>query len=214
MNVTALPCVWLLPSVHNLRLRLASVLSGLACRVEEADRATLFGYVPSDMILSAADATDEIRRVREMTDVWLVALCNEAAECSFAAALTAGADACVRLSCSDELLRMQLSSLLRGLTRIHRDGVFRCGALKIDFSARCVFSCGEPIDVTPTEYRLLSLLACHAGQYLTYAHLCRECGVAPAALRVHIASLRKKLHADCILTQAGIGYKMPREIRQ
>ncbi len=206
--------IWLLSNMRESALNLEVLLQDIPCRIEWVESEASFHGATSDVVVSAADALEDIRWARKRTDAWLVAFQREGQEDTELAVLEAGADAYIRFSREPVLLQARFLSLLRGLSRLQKEGVFRLGALRIDFSARCVFLDGDPIGLTPTEYRLVFLLASHAGQYLTYEHLCRECGVAMPALRVHMTSLRKKLKTDCIFNHAGIGYKMPREIRQ
>ena len=57
---------------------------------------------------------------------------------------------------------------------------------------------GRDVGLTPNEFRIVSLLAAHAGQVLTYKYILRELW-GPAAssdnkiLRVHMANIRRKL---------------------
>ena len=83
---------------------------------------------------------------------------------------------------------------------------------------RRVLRQGEEVHLTPTEYDLLRFLAGKAGRVITHGHLLRSTlgeayADANGTLRVHIASLRKKLELDpssprIILTEPGIGYRL------
>ncbi len=74
------------------------------------------------------------------------------------------------------------------------------------------------IHLTPIEYKLLSLLARHAGKVLTHSLILKEVwGPAYANqahyVRVHMAELRKKVELDParpkrILTEPGVGYRL------
>ena len=76
---------------------------------------------------------------------------------------------------------------------------------------------GEPLHLTPIEYRLLTALARHAGRVLTHEFLLREVwGPAHTQqhhyLRVYMANLRKKLERDpsrpeLLITEQGVGYR-------
>ena len=90
--------------------------------------------------------------------------------------------------------------------------------MEIDLARRIVLCTGEEVHLTPTEYELLRFLASQAGRVITHGHLLREVfgeGYvdANAVLRVHIASLRKKIEPDpsrprIIITEPGIGYRL------
>ena len=77
----------------------------------------------------------------------------------------------------------------------------------------------EPINLTPTEFRLLSYLARHRGQALSRAQIVEAVwGYAPdleseKTVNVHIRRLREKIELNSeqpslILTVPGIGYRM------
>ena len=97
------------------------------------------------------------------------------------------------------------------------DSVFRNGNLTIDYGAGCAFLNGEELKLTPTEYKLLCLLAKDAGKVLTHTYLTDKIWGSSwesdmASLRVHMATLRKKIEKDSdtqyIQTHIGIGYRI------
>jgi len=97
------------------------------------------------------------------------------------------------------------------------DSVFRNGKLSIDYGAGCAFLSGEELKLTPTEYKLLCLLAKDVGKVLTHTYLTDKIWGSSwesdmASLRVHMATLRKKIEKDqdtqYIQTHIGIGYRM------
>ncbi|MBI1878912.1 MAG: response regulator transcription factor [Chloroflexi bacterium] len=87
------------------------------------------------------------------------------------------------------------------------------GPLVIDLGARRVSLAGQSILLTPTEYRLLEILAKSLGQPVSLDGLVQEgLGYNPSdiqlqeTLRVHISHLRHKLGPGYILTVRGGGY--------
>ena len=97
------------------------------------------------------------------------------------------------------------------------DSVFHNGNLTIDYGAGCAFLNGDELKLTPTEYKLLCLLARDAGKVLTHTYLTDKIWGSSwesdiASLRVHMATLRKKIEKDqdtqYIQTHIGIGYRM------
>ena len=72
--------------------------------------------------------------------------------------------------------------------------------------------------LTPTEYRLLVLLARHAGKVLTHRQLLQDVWGPRSThqthyLRVHMAALRRKVETDparpkWITTEPGVGYRL------
>ena len=101
---------------------------------------------------------------------------------------------------------------------IGRTGVYRCGDLEVDCVRRRVRISGEDIHLTQSEYRILSLLARHAGKVLTYDYILRElwgpsAGGSNQILRVNVANIRRKIEKNpaepkYIFTEIGVGYRM------
>jgi two-component system response regulator MtrA len=94
----------------------------------------------------------------------------------------------------------------------------RVGALTVDGARRRVLLGGEPIQLTPTEYRLLSALAARPDQILSRDELGQMVwGYADAAagrtIDVHVRRLRVKLSQDrcpapTIVSVRGYGYRL------
>lgn len=87
------------------------------------------------------------------------------------------------------------------------------GDLVIDDSARTVVRCGEVLNLTRTEYDLLSVLAQHPGQVLTKVQLLTQVWGFDAydgnLVEVHLSALRRKLEAHgprLVQTVRGVGY--------
>ncbi|MCE9606092.1 MAG: response regulator transcription factor [Planctomycetia bacterium] len=97
-------------------------------------------------------------------------------------------------------------------------GRYQVGELTVDFTTRRVVVGARDIRLTPTEYRLLSLMAQHAGKVLTHLFLLRQVwGPEHSSevnyLRVFMAGLRRKVEADStqpryLLTEQGVGYRL------
>lgn len=93
--------------------------------------------------------------------------------------------------------------------------VFSFPQLEIDLRSRTVRLAGQPLDMTPKEFDLLSALAREPGHVFTHEHLITQVWRYPAGtdshtLRTHIQSLRRKLQgAECnyLHTVWGVGYK-------
>ena len=87
----------------------------------------------------------------------------------------------------------------------------------MDLSRRLVSRGGEPVHLTPIEYRLLSTLLGQPGKVLTQRNLLREIWgpsyiESSHYLRVYVGHLRQKLEDDPtqpkhFLTETGVGYR-------
>src|SRR6202035_1274743 len=96
--------------------------------------------------------------------------------------------------------------------------VVRAGPLSIDLAARFVTINGERVILTPKEYRLLQILAQHAGNVVTHQFLLKEIWGSPHIhdthyLRIFVRKLRQKIEADptqphILVTELGIGYRL------
>jgi two-component system KDP operon response regulator KdpE len=106
--------------------------------------------------------------------------------------------------------------------RAGRGGRIQIGELRIDLMSREVRLKDERLLLTPTDYKLLALLARNVGRVVPHEQLLHE-GWGPNAcdphyLRVYMARLRRKLDPArtgerYILTEAGIGYRLLTELR-
>jgi two-component system KDP operon response regulator KdpE len=77
---------------------------------------------------------------------------------------------------------------------------------------------GEPVHLTPIEYRLLAALVRDAGRVITHRQLLRDVWgpshvESSHYLRIYMAHLRQKLERDpaqpeYIVTETGVGYRL------
>jgi DNA-binding response OmpR family regulator len=89
------------------------------------------------------------------------------------------------------------------------------GGIRLDPSGRHVWACGQPVELTATEFDLLAYLMRHTGQVLGRDQLLAAVWGYPDAgsrtVDVHIAQLRGKLGpASPIRTVRGVGYAVDR----
>jgi len=171
-----------------------------------------------DLSLPDMDGVTVLKRLREWSSIPILILSVRDAEQEKVSALDAGADDYVTKPFHTEelLARLRVAqrhSLPQGDLR-----PFEHEGLTIDFVEREVKFRGKRVDLTPTEYSLLRLLAAHAGKVLTRTHILREIWGPKSSdqsqyLRVYISQLRAKLMAsgiakDLIKTETGIGYRL------
>jgi two-component system KDP operon response regulator KdpE len=177
-----------------------------------------------DLGLPDVDGFEVVRRIREWSALPIIVLTARGQEGDKIRALDAGADDYVTkpFSMGELLARMRVA--LRHRARAgsdSTDSVVRVGDLEIDFARRRVVLGEREIRLTPIEYRLLAMLARHAGRVLTHDQLLREVWgpgytTQHHYLRVYMAQLRHKLEPDpaqprLLLTEAGVGYRLREE---
>jgi two-component system, OmpR family, KDP operon response regulator KdpE len=176
-----------------------------------------------DLGLPDLDGMDVIRRIREFSTVPILVLSARGREDDKVAALDLGADDYLVKPFGTGELLARIRAALRHSAFIKRSAAggftaYRLGDLEIDLVKRRVSRGAEEVRVTPTEFKLLSAMARHPGKVLTHAFLVKEiwgplAGDDTQSLRVHMASLRRKLERDpssplVFRTEVGVGYRM------
>jgi two-component system KDP operon response regulator KdpE len=179
-----------------------------------------FDLMILDLLLPDLDGVEVCRRVRAWSRLPVVVLSALGEEEVKVRALDEGADDYVSKPFSaPELLARMRSALRRAsVDATPAEPVVRAGEVEIDLARRLVTRAGQEVHLTPTEYELLRVLARQAGRVITHGYLLRSVmgrgyEDATGTLRVHMASLRKKLEADparprLIVTEPGIGYRL------
>ena len=173
-----------------------------------------------DLGLPDLDGVEVIKRIRSWSQMPIIVISARSEDGDKVAALDAGADDYLTKPFSVTELLARLRVAQRRITTVEGkpgDSVFHNGKLTVDYAAGCASLNGEELKLTPTEYKLLCLLAKDAGKVLTHTYLTNKIWGSSwesdmASLRVHMATLRKKLEKDAqtqyIQTHIGIGYRM------
>ena len=173
-----------------------------------------------DLGLPDLDGVEIIKRIRSWSQMPIIVISARSEDADKIAALDAGADDYLTKPFSVAELLARLRVTQRRLTATNGtqgESVFRNGKLTIDYGAGCAYLEDTALKLTPTEYKLLCLLAKDAGKVLTHTYLTDKIWGSSwesdmASLRVHMATLRKKLEKNqdtqYIQTHIGIGYRM------
>ena len=173
-----------------------------------------------DLGLPDLDGVEIIKRIRTWSQMPIIVISARSEDADKIAALDSGADDYLTKPFSVAELLARLRVTQRRLAAINtnkKESVFRNGQLSIDYGAGCTFLKGEELKLTPTEYKLLCLLAKDVGKVLTHTYLTDKIWGSSwdsdmASLRVHMATLRKKIEKNSdtqyIQTHIGIGYRM------
>lgn len=177
-----------------------------------------------DLGLPDIDGVEVISKIRGWSAVPIIVISARTEDSDKIGALDAGADDYLTKPFSVEELLARVRASLRRSGMAGADAVeastFDNGPLHIDFAAGCATLAGEELQLTPTEYKLLALLAKNVGKVLTHTFITREIWGTSwdsdiASLRVFMRTLRKKIEADpshptMIQTHVGVGYRMQR----
>ena len=180
---------------------------------EEPDLVMVCSDVPGMDVWSAIDY------VRRLHDTPIVVCTERSGEMEVVKALEAGADEFIRMPCNLLEVVARVMALMRRVGRIREqtDGtVMSCGDLAINPSTREAFLGSARLPLTPTEFKLLYLLAKNRHVTLTQEFIQRiiwagDVGAA-AAVKKYIQRLRRKLGDDArnptwIDTVHGVGYR-------
>jgi two-component system KDP operon response regulator KdpE len=234
MNTSATgPLVLVIEDEAQIRKFLRASLTAHGYRLDEAETGKqgllLAAQKPPEIVildlgLPDMDGLEVTRELRTWSAVPIVVLSARGQEQDKVAALDAGADDYLTKPFSVVELAARLRVALRHVARTksgETESVFEVGDLRVDLGNRIVSVRGEPVHLTPTEYRLLTTFVAHAGRVLTHQMLLKEVWGPTDVnevqyLRVYMAQLRHKLEADStqprfLLTEPGVGYRLAAE---
>jgi two-component system KDP operon response regulator KdpE len=172
-----------------------------------------------DLGLPDIDGSEVLERLRGWSSVPVIVLSVRSNEPEKVRLLETGADDyVVKPFGMAELLARAHAAMRRYARASAGEPVIKVGPLSIDLAARIVSMDGARVLLTPKEYRLLQLLAQHAGNVVTHQFLLKEIWGAPHLndthyLRIFMRKLRQKIEADptqprILLTELGVGYRL------
>jgi two-component system KDP operon response regulator KdpE len=188
----------------------------------EAIRATTLrpaDLVILDLALPDIDGANVLQRLRAWSTVPVIVLSVRSSEAEKVRLLELGADDyVVKPFGMAELLARAKAALRRQARGSSGESAITVDRLRIDLAARAVFLDDERLTLTPKEYRLLQILAQHAGNVVTHQQLLKDVWGQPHVddthyLRIFVRKLRKKIESDpnrprILLTELGVGYRL------
>ena len=171
-----------------------------------------------DLMLPGMSGLDVCRTIRGRSQVPIIMLTARAEEVDKIVGLELGADDYVTKPFSPRELAARVRAVLRRSAAAPEQATERIavGNLRIDIARHEVTCSGRLVSLTPTEFRLLAVMAQQPGRVYTRAQLV-EAGLGyqfegyDRTIDSHIKNLRRKLpgQADCrIITVHGLGYKL------
>jgi DNA-binding response OmpR family regulator len=172
-----------------------------------------------DVMMPGMDGWEVCTRLRELSDVPILMLTARSAEADMLRGFVLGVDDYMKKPFSKAELEARVRALLR--RQKHHNGgpdVSRYAdtVLNIDLETRSVELHGETLDLSVTEYDLLSCLVRNMGRTVTHRQLLREVWGCEheklsTTLTLYVHHLRKKLkdgrhNHEYLHTQWGVGY--------
>ena len=186
----------------------------------QAARTGAYDLLICDVMMPGTRGTDVCRILRGESDLPIILLTAVEAEVDRVVGLEMGADDYVTKPFSSAELVSRVRALLRRreLDRARTtEGTRAVGGVRIDFGRHTVEVDGVHVNLTPSEFNVLSLLTAEPGRVFTRTqimeHLWQTQHVGdPRAADVHISNLRRKIEPDPrhprrIITVREVGYK-------
>lgn len=169
-----------------------------------------------DLMLPGLDGREVCRALRRESDVPIIMLTAMAEESDQIAGLELGADDYIVKPFSPRALVARVRAMLRRTQgQVKTPTLIRIGDLEVDVAGYTVSLAGNPVHLTPNEFKLLVSLARRPGQTLTREQLMDELyGAAltniDRSIDSHIKNLRRKLENAPLLIETvyGIGYRL------
>lgn len=174
-----------------------------------------------DLGLPDIDGLTVLSRLREWTQTPIIILSARGRENDKVAGLDTGADDYLVKPFGVAELEARIRVALRHAVTIgssEEEAVFVSGDLCVDFAGRKVTVGGQEAHLTPIEFKLLTVMARHAGKVVTQAHLLREVWGRSSTeqghyVRVYVHQLRHKIEREParpihLKTETGVGYRL------
>jgi DNA-binding response OmpR family regulator len=173
-----------------------------------------------DLMLPEVDGLQVCRTIKSETDVPIIMLTAKTTEHDRITGLDLGADDYMPKPFSPKELAARVRAVLRRLPQeaLERGPrVIDHGEIRIDFAKYKVSFGGKPLNLTPTEFRLLGTMARNPGEVFSRAELIDrvfryDFEGFDRTIDTHILNLRRKLEPEpgnprYIVTVFGAGYK-------
>jgi DNA-binding response OmpR family regulator len=171
-----------------------------------------------DLMLPGIDGLEVCRTIREESDVPIIMLTARTTDEDKLVGLELGADDYVTKPFSPRELAARVRVVLRRLPGERGPIKIQHGELTIDFVKYEAFLAGRPLNLTPTEFKLLGVLAKEPGKVFDRAQLIEKAlghdyEGFDRTIDVHILNMRRKLELDSehpryLKTVYGAGYKL------
>lgn len=176
-----------------------------------------------DLGLPDMDGLKVLKAVRNWSGIPIIVVSARGNEEEKVEALDLGADDYITKPFGTSELLARIRTAIRHSLKMETGedipgSLYIKGGLRIDFDKRIVIVDGTDVHLTQIEFKIVALLAKHAGSVLTYAFIINQIWGHFAQsdrqiLRVNMANIRRKIERNpaepkYILTEVGVGYRM------
>ena len=177
-----------------------------------------FDLILLDIMLPGKDGIEVCRDLRRHgLATPILMLTAKTQESEKVLAFETGADDYVTKPFGTRELRARIKAMLRRAVRDQGVGTYRFGEIEADFTRAELRRNGTPMELTPIEFRLLSLFIRSRGRVLSREQLIEGAWTSGAfacdrIVDNHIANLRRKIEPDAAHPQylrnvRGLGYR-------
>lgn len=176
-----------------------------------------------DVLLPRISGFEVLRQIREKSDVPVVMLTAKGQSVDKVVGLELGADDYITKPFDTKELLARIRAILRRFGRQEgksQEGTLRLGPLELDPEGYTVAREGEPLELTPTEFKILALLMKRPGRAFSRTQISEAVStgshyLASRYIDVHISRLRGKVEQDpreprIIQTVPSVGYRVAR----
>lgn len=191
--------------------------------LEVLDRETIH-LIIMDVMMPRMDGIRATLKIRESRNIPVIMLSAKSEDTDKIMGLNIGADDYVTKPFNPLELIARVKSQLRRYTKLgsaeSREHVFQTGELVVDDERKEVTVDGEPVRMTPVEYKILLLLTKNAGRVFSIEQIYEQVWNEPAyspenTVAVHVRRIREKIEINpkepkYLKVVWGIGYKIER----
>lgn len=175
-----------------------------------------------DVMMPKLDGIHATMKIREESKVPVIIISAKSEDADKILGLNIGADDYVTKPFNPLELIARVKSQLRRYTKLgsaqSSEHVFQTGELVVDDERKEVTVDGEPVRMTPVEYKILLLLTKNAGRVFSIEQIYEQVWNEPAyspenTIAVHVRRIREKIEIDpkepkYLKVVWGIGYKI------
>lgn len=177
-----------------------------------------------DIMMPVMDGTHAVMSIRKTSNVPVIMLSAKSEDMDKILGLNVGADDYVTKPFNPLELIARVKSQLRRYTRLgsmvseEQPNILKNGDLTLDDEKKLVTLAGEPLKLTPTEYKIVHLLMSNLGIVFSsstiYERIWGEDAYSTENIvSVHIRRIREKIEIDTknpryIKVMWGVGYRM------
>ena len=174
-----------------------------------------------DLGLPDIDGMTLLSNIRSWSGLPVIVISSHCEDNEKVAALENGADDyLVKPYIKEELLARIHVALRRrsGSESIHSRNSLSVGELTVDLGKYRVYVDGRDVELTQSEFRIVSLLSQYVGKVITYDEIMNRLWGPNSVggnqiLRVNMVNIRRKIekdpsHPKYIITEKGVGYRM------